>query len=161
RCSFPTRGPSRYFGGDDALARRVREAIVAALGPDADVRVGVADGEFTAGLAARASADAPVVVATGESAAFLAPWSVGVLGDDDPERPSLLLRLGLRTLGDVAALPSDAVLARFGVEGRAFHDLARGLDAGPPVLVAPPPDLVEQVELDPPATRVDVAAFAA
>src|SRR5262245_27773215 len=73
RCSFPTRGPSRYFGGDDALARRVREVIVAALGPDADVRVGVADGEFTAGLAARrASADAPVVVPTDESATFLA-----------------------------------------------------------------------------------------
>ena len=53
------------------------------------------------------------------------------------------------------------VLARFGNAGRAFHDLARGLDTGPPVLVAPPPDLVEQVELDPPTARVDVAAFAA
>ena len=47
------------------------------------------------------------------------------------------------------------------MEGRAFHELARGLDPGPPVLVTPPPDLVEQVELDPPASRVDVAAFAA
>ena len=46
-------------------------------------------------------------------------------------------------------------------EGRRFHDLARGLDAGPPVLVTPPPDLVEQVELDPPVARVDAVAFAA
>jgi protein ImuB len=53
------------------------------------------------------------------------------------------------------------VLARFGVEGRRFHALASGLDGGPPVLVSPPPNLVEQVEFDPPATRVDVAAFAA
>ena len=80
---------------------------------------------------------------------------------DDPELASLLVRLGLRTLGDVAALPADAVLARFGVDGRRFHDLARGLDAGPPVLVTPPPDLVEQVELDPPVARVDAVAFAA
>ena len=36
-----------------------------------------------------------------------------------------------------------------------------GLDAGPPVLVTPPPDLVEQMELDPPAARVDPVAFAA
>ena len=99
------------------------------------------------------------MIEPGASAAFLAPWPVAVF--DDAELAHLLVRLGLRTLGDVAALPADAVLARFGVEGRAFHDLARGLDPGPPVLVAPPPDLVEQVELDPPATRVDVAAFAA
>jgi protein ImuB len=162
RCSFPTRGPSRYFGGDTALATHLLTVIVDALGPgvDTDVRIGVADGEFTAGLAARrANATEPFVVAPGGSAAFLAPWPVSVFEDSD--LTSLLVRLGIRTLGDVAVLSAEAVLARFGVEGRAFHDLARGRDPGPPVLVAPPPDLVEQVELDPPASRVDVAAFAA
>ena len=69
--------------------------------------------------------------------------------------------LGIRTLGDLAALPPDAVLARFGIEGRRFHDLARGIDHQPPGLVAPPPDLIEQIELDPPAERVDQVAFAA
>ena len=156
RCAFPTRGPSRYFGGDHALARcEVRDAV----GID-DVRVGIADGEFAAGLAARrASASEPFVVELGATAAFLAPWPVSVF--DDEELTSLLVRLGLPTLGAVAALPSDAVLARFGTDGRGFHRLAQGLDPGPPVLVSPPPDLVELVELDPPATRVDVAAFAA
>jgi protein ImuB len=162
RCSFPTRGPSRYFGGDAALAAHLHGVIVDVLGArtDTDVRIGVADGEFTAGLAARrATLKEPFVIAPGGSAVFLAPWSVSVF--DDAEFASLLIRLGIRTLGDVAALSPDAVLARFGVEGRAFHDLARGHDPGPSVLVAPPPDLVEQVELDPPASRVDVAAFAA
>jgi protein ImuB len=42
-----------------------------------------------------------------------------------------------------------------------LHDLARGFDAGPPVLVEPPPDLVETAELDPPAARVDTASFVA
>jgi protein ImuB len=160
RCSVPTRGPSRYHGGDDALARHLREVIGDALGPGADVRIGIADGMFTAGLAARrATAVEPMVVSPGAAAEFLAPWPVSAL--EDPELANLLIRLGLRTLGAVAALPPDAVLARFGVEGRTFHELARGIDPGPPVLVAPPPDLIEQVELDPPATRVDVAAFAA
>jgi protein ImuB len=159
-CAFMTRGPSRYFGGDHALAVRVREGVAAALGGDPDIRVGIADGGFAARLAARrAVADAPFVVDPGGSAAFCAPWPVSVL--DDPELVSLLVRLGLPTLGDVAALPADAVLARFGADGRRFHDLARGLDAGPPVLVTPPPDLVEQMELDPPVARVDAAAFAA
>jgi protein ImuB len=160
RCSFPTRGPARYFGGDVALATRLRAVIGETLGADADVRIGIADGAFTAGLAARrAPPDAPLVLEPGASAAFLAPWPVSVF--EDPELAGLLVRLGLRTLGDVAALPADALLARFGVEGRGYHELAQGRDPGPPVLVAPPPDLVEQVELDPPATRVDVAAFAA
>ncbi len=165
RCSFPTHGPSRYFGGDEKLAASLHDVIVDALGPGTDVRIAVADGEFTAGLAARrAKAGAPTVLTPGGSAVFLAPWPVSVFDDivfDNDGLAHLLVRLGLRTLGDVAALPADAVLARFGREGRVFHDLARGLDPGPPVLVAPPPDLVEQVELDPPATRVDVAAFAA
>lgn len=156
RCEFATRGPARYFGGDDALADNVRAAVQAALGPDgSDTRVGIADGVFTARLAARRQ----TVVAPGESAAFLAPWPVSTLGDDD--LAGLLQRLGLPTLGAVAALPPDAVLARFGNAGRHFHDLARGIDPGPPTLVTPPPDLVETIELDPPAEHIEPAAFAA
>jgi protein ImuB len=155
-CEFPTHGPSRYFGGDEQLAARVREAVAEVLAPDGDdVRIGIADGVFTARLAARRNAVVPV----DESATFLAPWPVSTLGD--PDLASLLVRLGLPTLGAVAALPPDAVLARFGIDGRRFHDLARGIDPGPPVLVTPPPDLVERTELDPPAERVDMAAFAA
>ena len=153
-CAFLTRGPSRYFGGDDALAARVHDVVTDAIG-GAKVRIGIADGGFAARLAARRSQ----VVPSDASAEFLAPWPVSTL--DDEELASLLVRLGVRTLGDVAALPPDAVLARFGIDGRRFHDLARGCDDGPPVLVTPPPDLVEQVELDPPAARVDQAAFAA
>jgi protein ImuB len=53
------------------------------------------------------------------------------------------------------------VLARFGAPGHRFHALARGIDPAPPGLVTPPADLAEHVELDPPAERVDSAAFAA
>ncbi|MDQ1456912.1 MAG: protein ImuB [Actinomycetota bacterium] len=156
RCEFPTRGPSRYFGGDDALASQIRAGVATALGPDgADVRIGIADGVFVARLAARRS----VVVPAGGSAEYVAPWPVSVLDDD--ELASLLVRLGLPTLGDVAALAPDAVLARFGRVGGRIHALSRGVDPGPSVFVAPPPDLVERTELDPPAERVDIAAFAA
>ena len=160
-CAFPTRGPARYFGGDHGLAAHTRDAVAGVLGDDRDhVRVAIADGAFAARLAAReASAAEPYVVAVGSSATFLAPWPVSVLGDD--ALADLLARLGLRTLGDFAALSSEAVLARFGNEGHRLHDLARGFDTGPPVLVEPPPDLVETTELDPPAARVDAAAFAA
>jgi protein ImuB len=53
RLTFPTRGPSRYFGGDAAMATRVLDAVrdIAI----ADARIGVADGGFAATLAARAA----------------------------------------------------------------------------------------------------------
>jgi len=157
--AFPTRGPSRYFGGDDALAERVHGAVTGVLGDVAAVRVGVADGAFAARLAARRAGPDPVVVPAGHSARFLAPFPVGVL--DAPDLAGLLVRLGVRTLGDLAVLPGAAVFERFGAHGARCRALAGGDDPDPPLLVAPPPDLVETVELDPPVARVDVAAFAA
>jgi len=166
-CTFPTRGPSRYFGGDAALAalvlRTVRDAGIV------DARVGIADGSFAARLAARAADpdDARVVepVSTPE---FLAPWPVRALVPADAEPDGdvvaladLLVRLGVKTLGAFAALPEPAVLARFGTNGARLHRLASGIDEHPTPPVPPPPDLVESAELDPPATRVDEAAFAA
>ena len=151
-----TRGPSRYFGGDTALAVRVAEAASSVLPAGAPAcRVGVADGTYAAALAARRG----VVVPPGGSAAFLAAFPVTAL--DRPDLAGLLVRLGLATLGAFAALPAADVLARFGPDGAVAHRLARGLDERPLVGHDPPPDFAVQVELDPPATRVDTAAFAA
>jgi protein ImuB len=161
--SFPTLGPSRYFGGDVALAATVQATIADVLGADASlVRVGVADGVFAARLAARDARhhhERVCIVEPGGSARFLADFPVIALGD--PERAGLLERLGVPTLGDFANLPAADVLARFGVEGLRAHEQARGLDPSPPDLSTPPPDLVERIDFEPPITRVDAAAFAA
>jgi protein ImuB len=151
--AFPTLGPSRYFGGDEQLVARVLDAVHA-VGV-AEARAGIADSVFAARLAARRG----VVVTPGETPAFLAPWPVGTVGDED--LAGVLCRLGLRTLGAFAGLPAPAVLARFGPDGRRAHRLAHGEDEHPPALTVPPPDLVEGCELDPPAERVDQAAFVA
>ncbi len=130
-CAVPTRGPSRYFGGDEVLAEMAAEAVagvgVAGMGPARQpAGVGVADGLFAAVLAARAAlnGEGPVIVAPGETPTFLDPWPVAVL--DRPELADLLVRLGVRTLGGFAALPGPAVLARFGEEGALCHRVARG-----------------------------------
>lgn len=153
-CVVPTRGPSRYFGGDEALVARVVgavEAVVATARPHA----GVADGAFAAQLAARSA----TVVERGRARAFLAPFSVSTL--DRPELADLLIRLGIRTLGDFAGLRAADVVARFGAEGAAAHRLARGLDERPINARIPPPDFAVEAEIDPPAERVDAAAFVA
>jgi protein ImuB len=56
-------------------------------------------------------------------------------------------------------LPVSDVLARFGTDGATAHRLAAGLDERSPATRPPPPELAVQAELDPPAERVDTAAF--
>ena len=244
-CAFPTRGPSRYHGGDEALAARAAGLAADALRGRGPVRVGVADGPFAAGLAARrrpggtvgaiagagaTAADAPGedpaassvigrgegvapigtvpgegapatsaigpgeypaassaigrgegvapigtvpgegaaavrVVAPGGSPAFLAPISVAVLCDPGgpvgAELVDVLERLGIRTLGALAALPAAEIVGRFGAEGLVAHRLARGLDPRPPATAPPPPEWTVAAELDPPALQVEAAAFLA
>lgn len=155
-CALPARGPARYFGGERALADLVHETVVGETGFDA--RVGIADGLFAALLAART--DEPrTVVASCDTEAFLADHPVNVL--DRPELAGLLVRLGLRTLGEFAALPSDDVLARFGVDGATAHRLARGLE---PRLLAPRDpgrDLTVARAFDPPVEEFERVVFVA
>ncbi|MGA3148986.1 MAG: hypothetical protein ABSF33_16135 [Acidimicrobiales bacterium] len=115
-CSLPARGPARYFGGEGTLVQRVADAT-SGITP---VEVGVADGLFAAVLAARSN----LVVPVGGTPAFLAPLPVDVL--DRPELTGLLDRLGIRTLGEFAALPESHVLGRFGADGAACHRVAGG-----------------------------------
>jgi len=156
--AFPTRGPSRFFGGDDALMAQAHTIVSEALGERGGCQVGIADGPFAAVLAAQA-ARPTMVIAPGGTPAFLMPLPMATL--DRPELVDVLGRLGLRTLGALAALPERDVLARFGAEGREAWRLASGLDERPPALAPPPDDLTVSVELDPPADTVAPAAFLA
>lgn len=158
---FGMRGPARYFGGDEVVADRVREAIEPVLDGRAEVRIGVADGSFAAALASRhgRAAHGAAIVDIGQSPEFLAGLSIDLL--DRPELCDVLRRLGLRTLGAFAELRPADVLGRFGEEGLVAHRLARGEDAHPPDLRRPAADLAVTWDFDPPADRLDQCAFAA
>jgi protein ImuB len=142
--AVPARGPSRYYGGEDAAAATIRDAV-AAVGFEA--AAGVADGTFAATLAARVL-PAGAVIPPGETAAFLAPQTVSALGL--AELAGLLTRLGIRTLGELAAMPARDVIARFGPDGDMAHRLASGKDARPPSTRRPGEDLSVSCEFDPP-----------
>ncbi|HEY2332049.1 MAG TPA: hypothetical protein VGH94_09005 [Acidimicrobiales bacterium] len=164
--ALAARGPSRYYGGEVAAASRVREAAVATILGRAPVGVGVADGLFASLLAARAAAGGTVVVEPGATPAFLAPRPVSELARvlDDPvvvDLVDLLRRLGLRTLGTVAAVPAADLLGRFGHLGARVSRLTRGLDEHPPRARAIPPELVVSTEIDPPAEEISQLAFLA
>ncbi|MCG5467147.1 DNA polymerase Y family protein [Micromonospora sp. LAH09] len=152
-CAVAARGPSRYLGGEEAAAERIIEHVAQSCLVES--QVGIADGVFAAGLAARAGR----VVAPGGTPEFLAGLPVEALGRS--ALADLLRRLGVRTLGDFAALPAGDVLARFGFDGALAHRLAAGRDHRPLAVRQPPADLTVTAEQDEPIDRVDVAAFVA
>jgi protein ImuB len=74
---------------------------------------------------------------------------------------ALLNRLGLRTLGDLAALPPGDVASRFGTAGETAYRLARGLGSRPLAVRPPAEDLSVSQEFDPPEPRAEPVVFAA
>ncbi|MFD5215246.1 DNA polymerase Y family protein [Microbacterium sp. NPDC058345] len=157
-----SRGVSRYHGGEDRAAAALLGMLAEQGYPE--VRIGVADGAFTAELAARAAAsDQPApqawtIVPAGESQRFLAPLPVQVQGDE--ELTGLLTRLGVTTLGGFAALDAMAVRDRFGERGARLHALARGADSRPLSPRPPDPELVREIDFETPLGQTDQIAFA-
>jgi protein ImuB len=127
--------------------------------------MGVADGRFAAAIAARQAAGRnPVIVPTGVEATadFLAPLPVHMLASVaglDDDFVELLQRLGIRQLGQLAALSVADMLARFGRRGEFAHRIASGGDDRPPDTVEPPSGLVALQVLDDPAHHVDTLVF--
>ncbi|MDP4961710.1 MAG: DNA polymerase Y family protein, partial [Mycobacterium sp.] len=118
---LPVRGAARYFGSEAAAAERLVDAVAAA---GAECQVGIADELPTAVFAARAGE----VVAPGEDALFLSGLSIRQLhvepslsGAGREALADLLWRMGIRTLGDFAALPRRDVASRFGPDAVAAH----------------------------------------
>ena len=170
--TFMSRGPSRYFGGDAAMAAKVTGTAAAAVGHSlaavGSFGLGVADGRFAAAIAARRAARSgqPVVVAAGQqaTAAFLAPLPVRLLAvaaGVPQDFVHLLNRLGLHHLGTLAALPEADVAARFGPLGVFAHRIAGGGDDRLPGTHDPPAGMQVQRVFEQPVHHSDALVFTA
>jgi DNA polymerase-4/protein ImuB len=94
--------------------------------PRSAIRIGMGPGKFVAWVAAtRAKPGEAVIVSYGEAGQFLAAQPIAVL-PLDADTHLRLRRLGIRTLGALAALPEEAVTAQFGAAGRRLWRLAAG-----------------------------------
>ena len=153
--------PGRWYGNETFAAATVSQ-VLADRGVW-DVRIGIADDLFSAEQAARKSeVQSWTVVPPGGSPSFLRGIAVDVLQDDGPqgrELVSLLTRLGLRSLGDLADLPGEAVVHRLGAYGSAAHRRARGEDSRLFNGRNPPPELDAEVTFEPPLDSVEAITF--
>ena len=123
---LPVRGAARYFGSEPRAAERLIDAVAAA---GAECQVGIADQLSTAVFAARAGR----IVEPGGDARFLSVLSIRQLatepslsGPGREELTDLLWRMGIRTIGQFAALSRTDVASRFGADAVTAHRLARG-----------------------------------
>ncbi|MFE0137955.1 hypothetical protein ACFWY6_41340, partial [Streptomyces sp. NPDC059037] len=148
----PARGPARYWRGEAELMERLIDAVAEQGYP---AQCGIAATVFTAALAARTGQIVPV----DGDAAWLAPFPVGVLGM--VRHTELLLRLGITTVGQFAALPTDKVAARFGPEGQMAHRSAQGLEARPLSVRPTGADHSVARDFDPPEVRLEPLGFTA
>ncbi len=152
-------------GGGGNRAEGAGDGVVGGAG-GVVAGVGVADGRFASSIAARLAARraTPIVVDPGGAAAFCAPLPIGwlqTLGESDPEMVDLFARLGLRRLGDLAALSASDVLGRFGHPGVHAHRLASGADMRPSSTVDPAPERRLDQVLDDPVAQAGAVVFVA
>jgi protein ImuB len=138
-------GLQGLFGDESRIARRL---FGAARAHGLEARVGIAGSRAGALLAARSACDVAVIPPGGE-AETLAPAPLALL-DLPPETAHRLARWGVRTVGELAALPSRALFERMGEEGLALQRLARGEDPRPLRPYEPPPAVDEAREMDGP-----------
>jgi len=126
---FETKGVERLYGGVAAALQRA----LAAVGTAWDPRAGAAGRRFAALAAASVARPGQILIVEGEEERdFLAPLPLSLLPLPRERYARLeglgaeLEGLGVRTLGELAALPGGAVAERLGPEGRRAWKLARG-----------------------------------
>jgi protein ImuB len=157
RIFFDSEDLSRlYPAGEMAIAQTV-QAAAARVG--LGVRVAIAGSKGVARLATQAQEVALIPTAAGPARAALASIPVETLAGDDAALAAAFRRWGLRTAGDVAALPVDAVGLRLGPAGTRAARLARNVDDEPFVPRLPDDALVEAIELDYPVAELEPLAF--
>jgi nucleotidyltransferase/DNA polymerase involved in DNA repair len=142
---FSAGGLVGLHGGLDGVLRKARDVL------GVGVRLGAGPSRFAAhaaALRARPRSRRAVVVGSDEVRSFLAPLGISLLRIRLELRalPEVLEQLGIRTLGELAALPPRAVAERFGHPGLLALDLAQGRDT-PLDPRRPPEPVTERLDL--------------
>jgi protein ImuB len=163
-------GLSRLFGDARAIASELRRT---AADRGLQVRVAIAGSRTAARLLVRHRAGA-TIVEPGDDAESLAPLPLELLlqvrgcgpsgppkeiDDTDADICASFRRWGLRTLGEVAALPPADVAARLGQAGVQWQRLARGEDATPLVPSVPEERFEQALDLEWPIDGLEPLSF--
>ena len=127
----------------EVIARRIKSRVRAETG--LIISVGIAPNKSIAKLASDLSKpDGCLIVRPGQEEAFLRPLPVGRLNGVGPHTRERLERMGLRTVGDLAACDPRKLEELLGKHGRWLWQLARGEDDRPVETEREPPKSISQ-----------------
>lgn len=112
------------------LAQTIRAEVLATT--QLTVSGGIATGKLIAKIASDAAKpNGLLAIEPGEEAAFLAPLPIGRLWGIGPKTAARVEAVGIRTIGDAAALDDMHLRQLFGSWGTEVRELARGIDRRP------------------------------
>jgi DNA polymerase-4 len=122
------RGCEGLFGPAPEIARQIKQRIRTKLGLVASV--GVAPNKFLAKLASDyGKPDGFVILSADKVSEFLSPLPVSRIWGVGAKSERRLREMGIRTIGQIAALAEKVLNDRFGEMGRHIWRLAQGLDS--------------------------------
>ncbi len=133
-------GSGRLWGNAESIGRSLQGAIRDELGLEASV--GIASNKFVAKIASDLEKPRGFVAVPSERVAeFLALLPITRLWGVGPKTAEQLRRLGLTTIGAIAAWPAGALKSRLGELGEHLWHLSRGEDERPVVPESEPKSL--------------------
>jgi DNA polymerase-4 len=118
---------AHLFGSPREAAHKLKANIREVVGLTASV--GIAPVKMVAKIASDLSKpDGLLEVREGEVISFLAPLEIERLWGVGPKTSQALHNLGIKTIGDIAAMSLPELANRFGEHGQHLFDLANGID---------------------------------
>jgi DNA polymerase-4 len=121
-------GSEALFGTPESIAVRIKSAVRDEL--ELTASVGVASNRLVAKIASDLrKPDGLVVVPAGREAVFLSPLAIERLWGVGRQTRRALADYGVTTIGQLAEVPDDVLVRRFGPHGPSLAERARGIDA--------------------------------
>jgi len=120
-------GSSRIFGDGVSMALMIKKEVQKTV--NLTCSVGVAPNKYLAKIASDLDKpDGLVVVDPDHIDDFLTPLDISRLWGAGKKTQEIFLKLGIKTIGDLARYPKNLLEKKFGKSGLHFYNLAHGID---------------------------------
>ena len=131
-------GTAKFFGGPFETGRALKQRIKEKFG--LTVSVGIGPNKLLAKMASKLEKpDGLTLLTANDVPGRFHPLPVKKMFGIGGQTADKLANLGVKTIGDLAAIPPEVLEKIFGVVGRLIHEAANGRDASPVIAEADTP----------------------